>query len=40
MYSIQFTREALLDIEDIAIWYEEQRKGLSFDFELCLNETC
>jgi plasmid stabilization system protein ParE len=36
MYSIQFTKEALLDVEDIVIWYEEQRKGLSFDFELCL----
>ena len=36
MYSIQFSKEALLDVEDIVIWYEEQRKGLSYDFELCL----
>lgn len=33
---LKFTREALLDIEDIIIWYEEQRTGLSYDFELCL----
>ena len=36
MKSLHFTREAILDIEDIIIWYEEQREGLSFDFELCL----
>jgi len=36
MPSIQFTREALLDIEDIIFWYEKQREGLSYDFELCL----
>jgi toxin ParE1/3/4 len=33
---IQFTREALFDIEEIILWYEEQRIGLSYDFELCL----
>ncbi|MEZ4877013.1 MAG: hypothetical protein R2805_05615 [Flavobacterium sp.] len=33
---INFTKEALLDIEEIVIWYEEQRIGLSFDFEMCL----
>ncbi|MFY0482318.1 type II toxin-antitoxin system RelE/ParE family toxin [Flavobacterium sp. PLA-1-15] len=36
MNNIQFTKDALLDIEDIVIWYEEQREGLSYDFELCL----
>lgn len=36
MPEIIFTREALLDIKDIIIWYEEQRVGLSYDFELCL----
>ena len=36
MYRIQFTKEALFDIEDIVLWYEEQRLGLSYDFELCL----
>ncbi|WP_298116556.1 type II toxin-antitoxin system RelE/ParE family toxin [Flavobacterium sp.] len=36
MKQIQFTKEALFDIEEIILWYEEQREGLSFDFELCL----
>ncbi len=36
MNSIRFTKEALFDIEEIVLWYEEQREGLSFDFELCL----
>lgn len=36
MYRIRFTKEALFDIEDIVLWYEEQRIGLSYDFELCL----
>ena len=36
MYNIHFIKEALLDIEDIVLWYEKQRKGLSYDFELCL----
>lgn len=36
MYKIHFTKEALFDIEDIVLWYEEQRIGLSYDFELCL----
>ena len=36
MYTISFTKEALYDIEYIDLWYEEQRVGLSFDFELCL----
>ena len=36
IYRIQFTKDALLDIEDIVVWYEEQREGLSYDFELCL----
>lgn len=36
MYKIQFVKEALFDIEDIVLWYEEQRIGLSYDFELCL----
>jgi plasmid stabilization system protein ParE len=34
---ILFTNEALLDLEDIIIWYEEQREGLSYDFELCFD---
>ncbi|WP_264553281.1 hypothetical protein [Flavobacterium sp. N2038] len=36
MYRIRFVKEALFDIEDIVLWYEEQRVGLSYDFELCL----
>ncbi|WP_396157794.1 type II toxin-antitoxin system RelE/ParE family toxin [Flavobacterium sp.] len=36
MYTISFTKEALFDIEYIVLWYEEQRVGLSYDFELCL----
>jgi toxin ParE1/3/4 len=36
VYKIQFVKEALYDIEDIVLWYEEQRIGLSYDFELCL----
>jgi len=36
MTFIRFTKEAFLDIEDAALWYEHQRQGLSFDFELCL----
>jgi plasmid stabilization system protein ParE len=36
MHKIQFTKETLFDIEAVVIWYEEQRLGLSYDFELCL----
>lgn len=36
MLPVHFTQEALYDIEDILVWYEQQREGLSFDFELCL----
>lgn len=36
MNKIHFTKETLFDIEDIVLWYEEQRIGLSYDFELCL----
>lgn len=36
MYKIRFVKEALYDIEVIVLWYEEQRIGLSYDFELCL----
>ena len=36
MIQIQFTKEALFDIEEIILWYEEQREGLSYDFELCM----
>lgn len=27
----------MLDIEEIVFWYENQREGLSYDFELCLD---
>jgi hypothetical protein len=27
----------LFDIEEAVLWYEKQREGLSFDFELCLD---
>ena len=37
MYNISFTKEALFDIEHVVLWYEEQRIGLSYDFELCLD---
>ena len=36
MNKIHFIKEALFDIEAIVLWYEEQRLGLSYDFELCL----
>jgi len=36
MHKIQFTKDALFDIEAAILWYEEQRLGLSYDFELCL----
>lgn len=36
MNQIQFIRESLFDIEEIVLWYKEQREGLSYDFELCL----
>ena len=36
MHKIQFTKEALFDIEAVVLWYEQQRIGLSYDFELCL----
>ena len=36
MNQIQFTKEALFDIEEITLWYEDQREGLSYDFELCI----
>ena len=36
MNKIYFTNEALFDIEAAILWYEEQRIGLSYDFELCL----
>ena len=36
MNRIFFTKEALFDIEAAVLWYEEQRIGLSYDFELCL----
>ncbi|OXA91654.1 type II toxin-antitoxin system RelE/ParE family toxin [Flavobacterium hercynium] len=36
MYKIRFVKEALYDIEDAVLWYEKQRIGLSYDFELCL----
>lgn len=39
MHKLVFSKEALLDIEQIAIWYEEQREGLSYDFELCLEDS-
>lgn len=34
--NIEFSDESFLDIEDAIIWYETIRKGLSIDFELCL----
>ena len=36
MLSLRLTDDALFDIEEITTWYEDQRKGLSYDFELCL----
>lgn len=36
MYKIQVSEEALFDIEEAVLWYEQQRIGLSYDFELCL----
>lgn len=34
---VEFSDEAYLDIEDIILWYESIRKGISEDFELCLD---
>jgi len=39
MNQLHFIKEALLDINDIVSWYEEQRIGLSYDFELCLEAS-
>jgi len=36
MHKIHFTKESFFDIEAAVLWYEEQRIGLSYDFELCL----
>jgi len=36
-HQISFIKQALFDIEEAVLWYEEQREGLSFDFELCLD---
>lgn len=36
MLLLRLTDDALFDIEEITSWYEDQRKGLSYDFELCL----
>ena len=36
MNEIRFTKDAILDIDEIALWYEDKREGLSYDFELCL----
>ena len=36
MTPVVFIKEALFDVEEIVLWYEEQREGLSYDFELCL----
>lgn len=36
MHNVHFTKKALFDIEAIVLWYENQRLGLSYDFELCL----
>lgn len=36
MRDVHFIKEALWDVEEIIFWYEQQRKGLSYDFELCL----
>ena len=36
-YTLLISDESVLDIEDASMWYELQRKGLSNDFELCLD---
>ncbi|MDD3459315.1 MAG: type II toxin-antitoxin system RelE/ParE family toxin [Weeksellaceae bacterium] len=36
---IEFLDEAYLDIEDAILWYESVRKGLSVDFQLCLENA-
>jgi hypothetical protein len=35
-YKLLFLGEAKLDLIDAFIWYETQRDGLGFDFELCV----
>ncbi len=32
IFVIVLTKEAQLDLDEIFIWYEEQKKGLGFDF--------
>lgn len=32
MFIIVLTKEAQLDLDEIFIWYEEQKEGLGFDF--------
>jgi len=34
---VEFTDDAVLDIEEAVLWYENKRSGLSLDFELCLD---
>lgn len=33
---VEFLDEAYFDIEDAILWYESVQKGLSVDFQLCL----
>ncbi len=35
-YQLLISDETRLDIFDGFLWYEQQREGLGFDFELCL----
>jgi len=35
-FELLLSDETRLDIFEAFLWYEEQREGLGFDFELCL----
>ena len=35
-YSVQLSEEAKFDVLESFRWYELQRDGLGFDFELCV----
>lgn len=36
---VEFLDEAYLDIEDAILWYEFVRKGLSVDFQICMENA-
>jgi len=39
MYNVFFSDDALLDIQESFIWYEEQKKGLGDEFLDCIYKS-